>query len=132
MIAYNHYLDEGVTIDRMFDNDFVPREYLNIYVDLKVLFTDSEGNTDLVAATKHWFDYGRAEGRKGRFEMPEWFDAQAYQDTHHDVVMPSLDLHSVKTPKHGGIFTEQELRLREDHLMIPGSILMLTLQVTLT
>ena len=85
VIAYNHYLDEGVTIDRMFDNNFVPREYLNIYVDLKVLFTDSEGNVDLVAATMHWFNYGRAEGRKGRFEMPEWFDAQAYRDTHHDV-----------------------------------------------
>jgi hypothetical protein len=85
VLAYNHYLDEGVTIDRMFDNNFVPREYLNIYVDLKVLFTDSEGNVDLVAATMHWFNYGRAEGRKGRFEMPEWFDAQAYRDTHHDV-----------------------------------------------
>ncbi len=85
VLAYNHYLEEGVTIDRMFDNNFVPREYLNIYVDLKVLFTDSDGNTDLVGATKHWFDYGRAEGRKGRFEMPEWFDAQAYQDTYHDV-----------------------------------------------
>jgi hypothetical protein len=85
VLAYNHYMTDGVLGDLMFNNDFVPLEYLNIYVDLKVLFTNSEGVTDLVAAVNHWFDYGRAEGRLGRFQKPTWFDAQAYRDTHHDI-----------------------------------------------
>jgi hypothetical protein len=83
--AWNHYLNYGMYEDRMFDNDFVPLEYLNIYPDLKVAFTDADRVIDLNKTVYHWFDYGRAESRLGRFQMPSWFDAASYMDTHHDV-----------------------------------------------
>ena len=83
--AWNHYLNNGIYEDRMFDNIFVPLEYLNIYPDLKVTFTDSSRVIDLVKTVYHWFDYGWGEGRLGRFQMPSWFDADNYMNTHHDV-----------------------------------------------
>lgn len=85
-LAWNHYLEYGIFEDRMFDNNFVPLEYLNIYPDLKDAFRNpSDLSIDLNKTVYHWFDYGRAEGRIGRFQMPSWFNASAYMDTHHDV-----------------------------------------------
>jgi hypothetical protein len=83
--AWNHYLNDGIYEDRMFDNIFVPLEYLNIYTDLRVEFTDSNGVINLVKAVDHWFNNGRAEGRLGRFQIPSWFDAQQYMNSHNDV-----------------------------------------------
>jgi hypothetical protein len=83
--AYEHYLNFGVSEDRMFDNSFVPLEYVSINTDLRVVFTDENGSVDLKKAVNHWFDFGMAEGRAGRFAMPTWFDAQQYMDNHNDV-----------------------------------------------
>ena len=85
VLAYDHYINFGIAEDRMFDNKFVPLEYLNINQDLRVVFTGDNGNVDLVAAVDHWFNNGMSEGRVGRFAMPDWFDAQQYMDNHNDV-----------------------------------------------
>lgn len=85
VLAYDHYINFGIDEDRMFDNYFVPLEYLNINQDLRVVFTGDDGSVDLVAAVNHWFNDGMSEGRVGRFAMPDWFDAQQYMDNHNDV-----------------------------------------------
>jgi len=90
ILAYQHYIENGINEDRMFDNNFVPLEYLNINTDLRVVFTNEDGTVDLVAAVNHWFSNGMSEGRAGRFTMPSWFDAQQYMDNHNDV-RDSLD-----------------------------------------
>ena len=76
VLAYEHYLNFGVSEDRMFDNDFVALEYVEINTDLRVVFTDENGSVDLIEAVNHWFNFGMTEGRDGRFAMPNWFDAQ--------------------------------------------------------
>ena len=54
----------------MFDNDFVPLEYVEINTDLRVAFTDENGSVDLIKAVDHWFNFGMDEGRLGRFQSP--------------------------------------------------------------
>jgi len=85
VLAYEHYLKFGISEDRMFDNDFVPLEYVEINTDLRVAFTDEDGSVDLIKAVNHWFNFGMGEGRLGRFAKPDWFDAQQYMDNHWDV-----------------------------------------------
>ena len=85
VLAYEHYLNFGVSEDRMFDNFFVPLEYVDINTDLRVEFTDENGSVDLIKAVNHWFNFGMSEGREGRFGMPIWFDAEQYMDSHNDV-----------------------------------------------
>ena len=85
VLAYEHYLKFGISEDRMFDNDFVPLEYVEINTDLRVAFTDENGSVDLIKAVNHWFNFGMGEGRLGRFAKPDWFDAQQYMDNHWDV-----------------------------------------------
>jgi len=85
VLAYEHYIEMGIDEDRMFDNDFVPLEYVFLNIDLRLKFDDGNGSWDLVAAVDHWFNFGKDENRTGRFIKPDWFDAGAYMDTHHDV-----------------------------------------------
>jgi hypothetical protein len=60
--AWMHYWNWGINEGRYMDAEFCADEYLALYSDLQAAF-----GTDRRRAVLHWFRFGRAEGRLGRF-----------------------------------------------------------------
>lgn len=55
-----HYFQYGILERRDNGTDFDPKTYLSMYTDLQIAF----GEDNYVAATKHYLEYGYAEGRE--------------------------------------------------------------------
>jgi hypothetical protein len=75
--VWNHYLEYGVLEGRT-DGDFHADAYLAENADL----ANALGN-DVLAATLHWYYYGRKEGRR----IPPGFNVVAYRGWNQDVDM---------------------------------------------
>ena len=77
--AAGHWFMYGLKEGRQSNADFSIKAYVDRYPDLKKAFTVKEGNNPLVAAItkgkpvidyaaalKHWYEYGKKEGRNPR------------------------------------------------------------------
>lgn len=62
-----HYFQYGILEGRDNGTDFKPEIYLSMHPDLQLAF----GSDNYVEATKHYLEYGYAEGREYQFE-PSW------------------------------------------------------------